>query len=119
MNLLSKIVLLFALLIMGLWSLKLIIPVLRIDGYSGCILEKFYPGSTIYAAGYSHNRFLEIKTGMSDKEVLHILGQPIERWADGNVIKYAYTKSDGHYRIRQIDILNGKVVEIRGYYYLD
>ena len=104
---------------MGLWSLKLIIPVLRIDGYVGCILEKFDPESTIYAAGYSHKKFLEIKTGMSDTEILRILGQPIQRWADGNVTIYAYTESDDNYRIRQIDILNGKVIEIRGYYYLD
>ena len=119
MNLLSKIVLFIVLLIMGLWSLKLIVPVLRIDGYVGCILEKFYPESTNYATGYSHKKFLEIRTGMSEKEVLHILGQPIERWPNRNVISFCYTKSNDSYRIRQIDILNGKVIEIRGYYYLD
>jgi hypothetical protein len=107
----------------SLWGFKYSSPNLRIEGYTGLILELICPNhDTVFSNDYTHERFLKIEKGMTEKEVIDILGQPINRWTPKE--KYmglTYSQSEGstHYRLRQIYLTEGRVREIYGYYYVD
>ncbi len=109
--------------IFSLWLLKYTSPNLRIEGYSGMIWECLVPSEdTEYAPGYSHKRFLWIKEGMTEKEVISILGEPLVRWQpkEGYVgFQYTNSPSSTHYRLRQVYLSEGIVKEVIGYFYLD
>lgn len=106
-----------------LWGLKFTSPNLRIEGYTGLILEYFFSDhDTVFAESYSDKGFLAIKKGMTEKEVIDILGEPLKRWTPkDNYIGLQYSKSKGstHYRLRQVYLTKGEVKEVIGYYYID
>ena len=103
---------------------------LRIEGFSGMFLNILFVSDTKYAEGYTDKRFNKINIGMSEKEVITILGEPILRWSPyvNTIFKekahfigleYSISPTDTHYHLRQIYLDNGKVAEIIGYFYLD
>lgn len=103
---------------------------LKIDGLSGEIWDLIFTTDTKYANGYSDNRFNQIKIGMTEEEVLGILGAPLTRWSPyhytrfqnkANFVGFQYSEcpSDTHYRLRQIYFDNGIVAERIGYFYID
>jgi hypothetical protein len=104
---------------------------IKLDGISGEILGLITDADTKYSLGYSHNKFAQIKIGMTEKEVMEIIGEPLVRWKPYKYSKYKKDKghyvglqysespSDTHYRIRQVYLDNGKVAEIISYYYID
>lgn len=110
-------------LIIIFWGLRFTSPNLRIEGYSGLMLEYLFPNhDTEFSEKYSDEGFLKIKKGMNEQEVLKILGEPLERWTpqknyDG--FQYTRSKASTHYRLRQVYLTNGRVIEIIGYYYID
>jgi hypothetical protein len=114
--------------------LALAAPRIRIDGFLGEPFDLLGQTDTQYAAGYSHWAFSRIEIGMSEKKVLAILGEPLYRWRPyggrstskrfpekAHFVGLAYSRSPSstHYRLRQVNLDNGVVAEIRGYFYVD
>ena len=95
----------------------------RIEGMRGLISECFFPNhDTKYSEGYSSLAFLKIRLGMSEAQVLDILGEPLIRWSpqDSYIgFQYSESPSDTHYRLRQVYVSGGIVKDIIGYYYID
>lgn len=103
---------------------------IRIDGPGAELLSLMAPTETEYAEGYSHAGFNKIRIGMSEQEVLDILGEPLTRWAPYRPprfpdkaqivgLEYSRSPSSKSYRLRQVNIDKGVVAEIRGYFYVD
>jgi hypothetical protein len=116
-----KAIIYFVVAIIILWAAKFTSPALRVQGYSGLIFSKFWPGYTKYADGYSDEKFLSIKVGMSEAEVLRLLGEPVYRMEDGiGEMRLSYTAAcECNYHVRQIYVRYGKVYEIDAYYFFD
>jgi len=77
---------------------------------------------TVFADEYTDKGFLKINKGMTEKEVLEILGEPIVRWEPRDEIvgfQYSESPSSTHYRLRQVYLKDKIVVERIGYYYID
>lgn len=85
---------------------------------------------TNYSSGYTDEKFESISIGMTEKQVLDILGEPLTRWRPYRNTKFQdkehfvglqYSESPGsrHYNLRQIYLYNGKVAEIKSYFYID
>lgn len=82
---------------------------------------------TNYSVGYTNNRFNKISVGMSEKEVIEILGEPITRFNPYKnneklhfvSLVYSRSPSDTHYKIRQVYLDNGVVAEVVAYFYVD
>lgn len=104
-----------------LWLAKFTSPALRVKGYVGLLMPYVFPGHTTYAAGYTDEKFLQIKEGMEQDEVFKILGQPFVIMEDGVAeIRLCYTVTcECNYHIRQVYVRYGKVYDIDAYYYLD
>ncbi len=64
-----------------------------LDGLGGALLE-FTIGSTTYVPGYREYKFRSIRKGMSEAEVIKILGEPLGKNSNyPNVWFYAYGKN--------------------------
>ena len=99
----------------------------------GMVLWQFYwiANSTYYSTHYSEQRFRKVRAGMSERQVLELLGSPLGKWKPyqytnylnrQHYVGYAYSKSEsgeGDYEVRQINFDQGKVAEVRRYRYYD
>lgn len=98
-------------------------PVYKLDGFAGIVIPlMLFTDDSKYSEGYSPAKFLEIKTGMTTRQVYEILGKPIRRdeWKSERLfLWYSMSPNSTHYRARQIIITNGKVTQINAYFYLD
>lgn len=118
-----KIILILGLSIGLLWGIKKIIPILSLDGYSSLAWHLLFPiEDTEYSDSYSHKKFLKIKKGMTEKEVIDILGEPLAIFPptiDIKAFQYSESPSSTHYRLRQVYFKDGIVSERVSYYYID
>jgi hypothetical protein len=120
-------------LVLTLFSIHIFINHDRIliDGWSGEIWSVLRWPDTKYSNGYSHKGFNEVYIGMTENEVLDILGEPIVRWfpfdkrgpeEKKNWVSFQYSESPGdtHYRLRQV-LFNEKgiVTSKTGYFCVD
>jgi len=103
---------------------------IKLDGRKGEIYGVIFSPSTEYSKDYSNDKFLSIKSGMTEKEVVQILGEPIDRFNPYPSFKDSiftvglrYAKgsdSNAHYRLRIIYLRKGIVTERRSqFYYVD
>lgn len=105
---------------------------ITIDGFSAELAEIFVADDTRYADGYSHRDFRGIEVGMTEQEVLRILGEPLARWKPYGYrrtrfpekahyvgLTYSDSPTSKSYRLRQVLLDRGTVAEIRGYFYFD
>lgn len=103
---------------------------IKIDGVKGEVLGIFLPTDTKYSENYSHKAFNQVRIGMSEKDVIKLLGEPLYRWHPYEVtniaekkhfvaFQYSESPSDTHYRYRQIQFDNGIVVAKNGHFYID
>lgn len=94
------------------------------------VLELLLQPDTKYSAGYTDEKFESISIGMTEKQVLDIIGEPLTRWQPYQYTKfqdkehfvglqYSESPSSGHYNLRQIYLDSGKVAEIISYFYID
>lgn len=92
---------------------------------------------TEYAPNYSHNKFKQVKVGMSEPEVLALIGEPFERTPDrscwlverGEECAVVSPKStwyysqqdetDTDYFVRNLEMENGKVTRVVKSFYGD
>lgn len=119
----SKILIIGICFFIFIFTIKQAIPILKLDGYSGLILQKLLDtDDSNYSKGYSHSKFLEIKNGMSVRQVYDILGEPIR--ADKEGLKYfclwySWSPKSTHYRRRNIIFTENKVSEVQAEFYID
>ncbi len=103
---------------------------IKIDGVKGEVLGIFLPTDTKYSENYSHKAFNQVRIGMSEKDVIKLLGEPLYIWHPYKVtsiaekkhfvaFQYSKSPSDTHYRYRQIQFDKGIVAEKNGYFYID
>lgn len=110
---------------------------IRIDGASVEMIGLMTLMNTQYSKDYSHAGFRRIKVGMSEQEVLDILGEPLKRvgpYADhhcgttecppkGSYLSLVYSMPPNlrntNYRARHITLDQGVVAEIHGRFSAD
>jgi hypothetical protein len=103
--------------------------IIKLDGISGEIWGLLTESNTKYSPDYSHHKFGQIKIGMTEKQVIEIIGEPIIRWQPYQYtnfrekihyigLQYSESPTGTNYRLRQVYLNNGKVAEIISYYYL-
>lgn len=102
-----------------------------VDGFVfGVLAAEVHTDTTTYAPGYTHPAFRKVRTGLSQDEVVALLGQPLEIgsnarsvWGDdqpGTFTVWRYSKSNGNYRTRVVLFAeNGRVYSTRTGFYLD
>ena len=114
----------FVILIATRWN------IVKLDGIGGEVCGLFLHTDTKYSKNYSHRKFDKIKIGMTQNEVISILGEPLVRWnpyiRDNSSVKklhcafeYSISPSDTHYRLRSVRFFNGKVKEVQNCFYWD
>jgi len=102
---------------------------MKLDGIKGEIYGTLFEPSTEYSKEYSPEKFLNIKTGMTENEVINILGQPLDRFnpypSFNDTLIYRglrYSKgkfSNSNYRLRIIFLKNGIVTERRSKFFFN
>jgi hypothetical protein len=91
---------------------------------SSCISD------TKYSPGYTDEKFSSVKIGMTEKQVINLLGEPLTRWRPYQYtnfhdkkhfvgLEYSISPSGTHYCLRQIYLDSGVVAEKIGYFYID
>lgn len=94
------------------------------------VVTLIFQPDTNYSSGYTDEKFESISIGMTEKQVLDILGEPLTRWRPYRNTKfqdkehfvglqYSESPGSGHYNLRQIYLDNRKVAEIKSYFYID
>jgi hypothetical protein len=102
----------------------------KLDGVKGEVYGTLLGPSTVYAKDYSHEKFLSIKPGMTEQEVIQILGTPLDRFNPYPSFKDSmftvglrYAKGsdeNAHYRLRIVYLRKGIVTKKRSqFYYVD
>lgn len=123
MKKIKKIVAYLLTLILILFCMKQIIPNLKLNGYSGLLLNVLLlTDDTKYSENYTGRKFLKVKVGMSKNEVFKLIGKPLyeSEITDGTTrLQYSESPKDTHYRIRQVYLKNGKVIERLSEFYVD
>ncbi len=92
-----------------------------VDGIAGQFYGWVFEDTTEYSPSYSDSGFKRIKNGMTVPQVKQVLGEPLEQYSPESYagMWWRYTKgaNNENYRVRAIRIENGKVTEVRGYFY--
>ncbi len=105
------------------------------DGLPGTLFSLVARSDTVYAPGYSDEKFRSVHNGMTEGEVYAIMGKPIEVWtlseghwqrvpfevvvSDDAQWNYSVSPSDKSYFRRVIQFRDGKVTEKVAEFYLD
>jgi hypothetical protein len=102
---------------------------LRLEGAAGTLFHVVTGGGdTIYAGGFTDVRFLQVREGMSESQVIALLGEPLERYRprpnDGTQtrsvgMRWSRSANDSHYSIRVVLFKDGRAVDRRSEFYLD
>jgi hypothetical protein len=100
-----------------------------LDGGENLLFRMAFKSDTEYSQGYTEKKFASIKHGMTEKQVLLILGKPLKRRNIYNYPKpgkesdifyeYSWSPANTHYRRRYIHFENGRVTQIQHYFYID
>jgi hypothetical protein len=94
-----------------------------LDGLDGWFFSLPGKEATYYSKGYSDSGFRRIKIGMSEEDVLTILGEPLARQETPEEKqtswRYSGRRIDTDYRERVIIFENGKVKKKISDYYVD
>ena len=97
-----------------------IIHVATLDGLDGFILSMLFEDSTQYAPGYTAAAFRQVETGMSEKQVYTLLGQPLDTHSRDNIVYLWYSKPQkSHFRDRKVILRHGLVVDKNAEFYVD
>ncbi len=77
---------------------------------------------TEYAPGYSAAAFEQLRPGMSEHEVLALVGPPLEKYSipqSGDVWQWTRSPGSNSYRERVVVFTNGRVSATRHEFYID
>jgi hypothetical protein len=96
---------------------------LLLDGPAGIFGAIMFPSATFYAEGYSDYRFLRVRTGMKESEVLGLLGEPIAKYpVKASPLKgWSYSRRTKYesYHVRAVLFEDGVVKRVRHSFYAD
>src|SRR5687768_17458582 len=97
-------------LLFALFYLPRALQLIRLEGLVGTVFHVATGGGdTVYAVGFSDDRFLTIASGMTEREVLASLGEPLERYrpqaSDGQQswdlgMRWSRSANDSDYSVR-------------------
>ena len=101
---------------------------MRLEGLTGTLFHLLTAGGdTVYASGFSDGRFLLVRNGMTDAQVIALLGEPLERyrpqvgddpsWDLG--MRWSRSATDSHYSVRVVLFKKGRVADVRSEFYVD
>lgn len=94
----------------------------KLDGVFAEITSLFFFSDTQYSNKYTNEKFSQIKIGMTEREVIMILGEPISKFKPHKdsgdpkrinqiAFQYSYSPSKSHFRVRNIIFNCGKVIK--------
>jgi SmpA / OmlA family len=113
----ALLLLLFALLALGLLHFYLL------DGLDGWFFSLSGEEATYYSESYSDRGFRQVRIGMSEEDVLAILGEPLSRYSPPDETQtswqYSGRRVDASYRERVIIFERGRVTRRISEYYVD
>ena len=66
--------------------------------YASCLFKD----DTVWAEGYSEEGFLKIERGMSEKDVVRLVGRPLFEWRDSWKAHWDYSRSEGSGWVRRV-----------------
>lgn len=96
------------------------------EGYAGWFLSVLAPDeATVWAVGYSDAGFKRLRTGMTERDVAAILGEPLESYlveGSPDLVGWRYSrgaKDDASYHERAVLFRDGEVVEVFCDFYVD
>ncbi len=104
---------------------------ITIDGERAEIFSFMLGEDTRYSDKFTHYNFTKIKLGMTEQQVLALLGQPLSKfayhWVDNKTfnsgrfigLKYSDSPTSDNYRLRIIHLDKGVVVRVMGEFYFD
>ncbi len=107
---------------------------IQIDGLDAEIYCLTHGEDTRYAYSFSHKKFRQVKVGMTEKQVLDLLGEPLTRFCyigqekcdaksffNGryNGLKYSDSPNSENYHSRIVYVDKGIVVEVKGALWYD
>jgi len=121
-----KIIISSIIFLFSLYFIKLLVPKLRIDGYYSllCELTSTDSENTRYAEDYTDKKFLSLKNGMTESQVIGVIGKPISIWNNSKIkgeyiLMYSESPTGQDYRMRKVMIKDSIVVNVFGFYYND
>jgi len=94
-----------------------------LDGLVGLIFSHV-GDTTVYSKSYTDAAFRKVRIGMTESEVLGILGEPLETYTIEHMpkatgMRWSKTPDDSSYAVRVIIFEEGKVKERISEYYID
>jgi hypothetical protein len=93
-----------------------------LDGLDGVFFGLALREDTQYVPGYSDKAFRAVRPGMSSQQVLELLGQPLQRVPLGvlsETWRYSRSPSEGHYRLRAVQLRHDRVVAVFHEFHVD
>ena len=116
-----------AALVVGVFLLLLGLTFLQpMDGYGGWFLSLFaQKEDTVYAPRYTDSSFRKIKIGMTEQDVMELVGKPLEAYAverrGRQCVGWRFSRSEKgtSYKVRSILFSDGRVFEVFRDFYLD
>jgi hypothetical protein len=100
------------------------LPFVLFDGWPGPLYAIPFGDDTEFAQGYSASRFWAVRQGMTEEEVVRLLGPPLRRYparSPGTEERWYWTRSprNSSYRIRGVVFRNGLVADKQSEFYVD
>ena len=103
---------------------------IMLDGFFGEISGLVLSSDTKYSETYSHKKFRKIEIGMTEEQVIELIGKPLNTWKPYNTtihikkrhfigFQYSESPSSANYRLRSVYFDNRVVAEKIDYYYID
>ena len=114
------------LLILFLATLAIGFHIYALDGIHGNIFDLIAKTDTEYSKDYSDSAFRKVKIGQSKEKVMELIGEPLsssavkrKKKSDKEVLWYSRSPSGGSYRLRIVELIEDKVVNVKNYFYID
>ena len=101
---------------------------IKMDGKRAELCSFFLGENSNYPWRFTHKAFRQIKTGMTKKEVIDLVGEPFEVWpynysgdktSDTTGYKYCMDGLDTHHRVRIVLLQSDRVVTVTHCFYFD
>jgi outer membrane protein assembly factor BamE (lipoprotein component of BamABCDE complex) len=102
----------------------IVTPIIYYVGIFGFFYCSIFYNSYLYtdfSKEYTESGFTKIKPGMSQSQVLFLVGEPLRKDSSIESATWTYSRSSrwSHYRSRGVIFSNGKVKEAFSYTYVD
>ena len=95
-----------------------------LDGLDGFIWSHMFQEDTRYSARYSDTAFRNVRVGMSETELIQLLGEPLRSFPPTSdrgwtTLWFSESQHDSHFRMRSINLRDGIIIGIQSEFYVD